>query len=101
MHRLRLAIFVLMLTAGHAQADELLPLPPDQPAQTQSSEPVEPTVHSPPLQCLRWTDQCVSCTRGENGGPAVCSNIGPACQPAETRCIQSEPPASQSDGKTP
>jgi hypothetical protein len=101
MHRFRLAIFVVMLTAGPVQADELLPLPPDQPAQTQSSEPNETSVHTGLPQCLRWTDQCVSCTRGENGGPTVCSNIGPACQPAETRCIQSEPPAGQSDGKTP
>lgn len=90
-----------LLTAPAARADDLLPLPlpPDQPAQTQSSGPQETSVHNGPPQCLRWTDGCVSCTRNDTKNKPACSNIGPACQPAEIRCMQSEP--GKSNGETP
>jgi hypothetical protein len=103
MQRFHVAIWMLaiMLTASAAHADELLPLPPDQPAQTQSSGPKETSVHTGRPQCLRWTDGCVSCTRNDIKDKPACSNIGPACQPTEIRCIQSEPSPGTSDGKTP
>jgi hypothetical protein len=99
-HGAMLALAAL-LVANPARADELLPLPPDGPAQTQSAEPKETSVHTGPPQCLRWTDGCVSCTRGDIKDKPACSNIGPACQPAEIRCIQGEPEPGKTDGKTP
>lgn len=99
-HGAMLALAAL-LVANPAHAGELLPLPPDQPAQTQSAGPDELTVHVPPPQCLRWTDGCVSCTRSDIKDKPACSNIGPACQPAEIRCIQSEPSPDKTDGRTP
>jgi len=90
-----------LLIASPVCADDLLPLPPDQPAQAPSTGPAEPTVHVPPPQCLRWTDGCVSCTRGDAKDKPACSNIGPACQPVEIRCIQSEQQPSKPDGETP
>ena len=103
MQRFSLAILTLAiaLTANNARADDLLPLPPDGPPQTQSSEPKETSVHTGPPQCLRWTDGCVSCTRNDIKDKPSCSNIGPACQPAELRCIQNEPSPGQTDGRTP
>lgn len=94
-------MLAVILTASPAHANDLLPLPPDQPAQTQSAGPAELTVHVPPPQCLRWTDGCVSCTRGDIADKPACSNIGPACQPAEIRCMQSEPSPGKSSGETP
>lgn len=32
--------------------------------------------------CQRWSDGCRTCTR------EGCSNIGPACQPTELKCIE-------------
>jgi hypothetical protein len=40
-----------------------------------------------PPNCTRWTDDCVNCTRGAGGAPAVCSNVGLACQPKAIRCL--------------
>jgi len=40
--------------------------------------------------CLRWTDECRICGRGNDNGPA-CSNIGIACQPTKVRCLQRQP----------
>jgi hypothetical protein len=45
------------------------------------------SVQTGPPNCSRWTDECVSCTRGAKGEPAVCSNIGFACQPKVIRCL--------------
>ena len=36
--------------------------------------------------CLRWTDDCRTCSRDTDGKPA-CSNIGISCQPAAVRCL--------------
>ena len=44
-----------------------------------------------PPNCIRWTDECVNCTRGADGAAPICSNIGFACQPKAIRCIGSEP----------
>ena len=41
--------------------------------------------------CRQWSDGCRTCTR------EGCSNIGPACQPTEVRCIA--PAGSQEKGK--
>jgi hypothetical protein len=79
------AIVANALTPAFA-ADAPIP-PPEQTA------PKESSVHADQPQCLRWTDECVSCSRGENGGAPVCSNIGVACQPQAIRCLQSEAPA--------
>src|ERR1700720_4164389 len=50
------------------------------------SAPGPPATSEPSLQsggglpaCRAWTDGCVICQRAE--GPAICSNIGIACQP--------------------
>ena len=40
-----------------------------------------------PPNCVRWTDDCVNCTRGAAGDAPVCSNIGIACQPRAIRCV--------------
>jgi len=100
MQRFRVAMLVLaaVLAAGYAQADELLPLPPDRPAQPQSSEPKETSVHTGPPQCLRWSDNCVSCTRTDIKDKPACSNIGPACQPGPIQCMQTAP---SEDGNKP
>jgi hypothetical protein len=44
-------------------------------------------VQQGPVNCSRWTDQCVNCSRGAEGEPPVCSNIGFACQPQAIRCL--------------
>ena len=43
-----------------------------------------------PANCSRWTDECVNCTRGADGGTPICSNIGFACQPTAIRCVSPE-----------
>ncbi len=40
--------------------------------------------------CSRWTDECVSCTRGADGEAPTCSNTGVACQPKAIRCLGGE-----------
>jgi hypothetical protein len=62
-----------------------LEIPPRKPVEAVSMQ-------KGPPNCIQWTDQCVNCTRGADGGPPVCSNIGFACQPKAIRCIGSEPP---------
>jgi hypothetical protein len=42
--------------------------------------------------CVAWTDECRLCLR-EADNTVVCSNIGIACQPAETRCTARREPA--------
>jgi hypothetical protein len=42
--------------------------------------------------CVAWTDECRTCRR-EADNTAVCSNIGIACQSAETRCTARREPA--------
>jgi hypothetical protein len=47
----------------------------------------EVSIQQGPPNCSRWTDECVNCSRGASGEPAVCSNIGFACQPKAIRCL--------------
>jgi hypothetical protein len=48
----------------------------------------EISVQKGPPYCSRWTDDCVSCARGGNGAPPVCSNTGFSCQPKSVRCLE-------------
>ncbi len=54
--------------------------------------PADLQVQQGPANCTRWTDQCVNCSRGAEGEPPVCSNIGFACQPRAIRCLSPEAP---------
>jgi hypothetical protein len=49
--------------------------------------PADVSMQQGPANCSRWTDQCVNCSRGAEGEPPVCSNIGFACQPRAIRCL--------------
>ena len=49
--------------------------------------PKDVSVQTGPSNCARWTDECISCTRGATGESPVCSNIGFACQPKAIRCL--------------
>ena len=74
-------------TGGAADAADIeIPRPP---------APANVSVQQGPANCSRWTDQCVNCSRGADGGPPVCSNIGFACQPQAVRCLS--PAAPQGD----
>ena len=57
--------------------------------------PADVSVQQGPANCSRWTDQCVSCARGAEGGPPVCSNIGFACQPKAIQCLGPVVPTSE------
>ena len=85
--RLILLSMAIALATTGAYAAELEIQPPD--------KPKELSVYVNQPNCTRWTDDCVTCTRGDDGKAPVCSNIGPACQPRTIRCIgdvpQSEP----------
>jgi hypothetical protein len=54
--------------------------------------PSDIQVQQGPANCSRWTDQCVNCSRGAEGEPPVCSNIGFACQPRAIRCLSPDSP---------
>lgn len=45
------------------------------------------SVHVNQPNCVRWTNECVNCTRGIDGAAPTCSNIGFACQPKAIRCL--------------
>jgi hypothetical protein len=70
------------LTGSGVRAAEL-EIPPRQPTENVSQK-------GPP-NCSRWTDECVSCSRGTEDETPVCSNIGIACQPKAIRCIGADP----------
>jgi hypothetical protein len=77
----RLGVALAIVTAGtHAVAAAELAIPP-------RIAPKDISVQTGPPNCARWTDDCVSCTRGAKGESAVCSNIGFACQPKALRCL--------------
>jgi hypothetical protein len=57
------------------------------------------SVHKGPLNCSRWTDECVNCSRAAEGEAAVCSNIGFACQPQAVRCLDRRIPQSEPQKK--
>jgi hypothetical protein len=80
-----------LLAAGAAFAAdlEIAPRPP----------PDDISVHKGPPNCSRWTDECVNCSRGAEGEPPVCSNIGFACQPKAVRCLSPAVPNSDPQKK--
>jgi hypothetical protein len=49
--------------------------------------PEDVSIQKGPPNCSRWTDDCVNCSRDAKDAPAVCSNIGFACQPQAIRCL--------------
>jgi hypothetical protein len=81
----RLAVALAIVIAScHAVAAAELAIP-SRPAPKATTKDV--SVQTGPPNCTRWTDECVNCTRGAQGEPAVCSNIGFACQPKAIRCL--------------
>jgi len=77
----RLAVALAIVIAGaHAVPAAELAIPP-------RTAPKDVSVQTGPPNCARWTDDCVSCTRGAKGELPVCSNIGFACQPKAVRCL--------------
>ena len=77
----RLVLALTIVMAGcHAAAAAELPIP-------SRIAPKDVSIQTGPPNCARWTDECVSCTRGAKGEAAVCSNIGFACQPKAIRCL--------------
>ena len=74
------AALLLVVFTIHAALAADLPIPP-------RVVPKDVSVQSGPANCSRWTDDCVNCSRGAMGEPAVCSNIGFACQPKAIRCL--------------
>ena len=87
-HRRLIALVTLAAvfawTAGAADAADIAI--PHRPARA------DPQVQQSPANCSRWTDQCVNCSRGAEGEPPVCSNIGFACQPQAIRCLSPDAP---------
>jgi hypothetical protein len=69
----------MVVVATTALAAELKVLPP--------VKPKELSVHVNQPRCAFWTDECVNCSRGADGGAPICSNIGFACQPSAIRCL--------------
>jgi len=81
----RFAVALAIVIAGcHAVAAAELAIPP---RIVPKAIPKDVSVQTGPSNCARWTDDCVSCTRGAEGAPAICSNIGFACQPKAIRCL--------------
>jgi hypothetical protein len=83
MRQFALAVALLAMTGCGVCAAEL-EIPPRRPAENVSMQ-------KGPPNCSRWTDECVSCSRGAEGEAPVCSNIGIACQPKAIRCIGADP----------
>jgi hypothetical protein len=86
---LAIAIVTAVLLGGSAVIAADLAIPPRK-AQPEKA-PREISVHQGPANCGRWTDECVSCSRGAAGEAPVCSNIGFACQPKAVRCLSPMP----------
>ncbi|CAN7672626.1 hypothetical protein LJR220_006415 [Bradyrhizobium sp. LjRoot220] len=77
----QLALTLMLLIGGcHAATAAEIPVPP-------RIAPKDVSIQTGPPNCSRWTDDCVNCTRGARDEPAVCSNIGFACQPKAVRCV--------------
>lgn len=88
-HRRLIALVIVIAAmfawAGGAADAASIELPPRR-------APGDILVQQGPANCSRWTDQCVNCSRGADGEPAVCSNIGFACQPQTIRCLSRDAP---------
>jgi hypothetical protein len=81
---LMVALIAMAGLTGSSVRTAELEIPPPQPAENFS-------IQKGPPNCSRWTDECVSCTRGAGDEAPVCSNIGVACQPKAIRCVSPEP----------
>jgi hypothetical protein len=77
---LTIAVATAALLAAGASFAADLKIPP-------RAAPEDVSVQKGPPNCSRWTDECVNCSRGADGGRSVCSNIGFACQPQAIRCL--------------
>lgn len=88
--RAMMLLMVVIATTGARAAEIDIPPP---------GKPKELSVYVNQPNCLRWTDECVNCTRGTNGEAPTCSNIGPACQPKAIRCIGADIPQSEPQKK--
>ena len=80
--RLALALTIVIAGCNAAAAAELA-IPP----RVTPKAPSDVSMQAGPPNCSRWTDDCISCTRGAKGESPVCSNIGVACQPKAIRCV--------------
>ena len=79
------ALVVLSAMAGGIASAAEIQLPPP--------HAVEKTaIQQGPPNCVRWTDDCVNCSRQSADDAPVCSNIGVACQPKAIRCLSPAPP---------
>ena len=81
--RLILLTLAAALAATGARAAELEIPPP--------GKPKELSIYVNQPNCKRWTDECVTCSRGDEGKAPTCSNIGFACQPKAIRCVGDSP----------
>ena len=85
----RLFLMFTLVTLSTLTPASLLATELDIPPRRPPSEKV--SMQKGPPNCVRWTDECVNCTRGADGEAPACSNIGFACQPKAIRCVGSEP----------
>jgi hypothetical protein len=82
-----LALALTIIIAGcHAAVAAELPIPP----RSTPSKSKNFSMQTGPPNCSRWTDDCVSCTRGTSGASPTCSNTGFACQPKAIRCLSAQ-----------
>jgi len=95
--RLSMTLAAALLTATAGIAAEIDIPPPLKPKHPAVTAPKNTSVYVNQPNCMRWTDECVNCTRGIDGKPPTCSNIGFACQPKDVRCIGDLP--GNPDGK--
>lgn len=83
---LAVALFAMSGLAGSSGRTAELEIPPPKPSEDFS-------IQQGPPNCSRWTDECVTCTRGADGEAPRCSNIGIACQPKAIRCTEAVTPS--------
>jgi hypothetical protein len=81
---LMVALLTMAELAGVAARAAEIELPPRR-------VPENISVQKGPPNCGRWTDECVTCTRGTESEAPVCSNIGFACQPKAISCLSPVP----------
>ncbi|MFT6669372.1 MAG: hypothetical protein ACJAVZ_000825 [Afipia broomeae] len=86
---LMLAVALTAATGAHAAEIEIPP----------PGKPKALSVYVNQPNCMRWTDDCVNCTRGIDGKGPNCSNIGFACQPKAIRCVGTDIPQSEPEKK--
>jgi hypothetical protein len=72
--------FVTLASVTVAMAEQSPPPPNNTETHVQNYGELE-------TACIRWTDQCRTCSRSSGGDP-VCSNIGISCQPSTVQCLE-------------